>query len=105
MIHGLFRAARSRHPLARLAIGILGVVAVVLFVTVGMFALAALLIVGALLVLVNALRSGPRSAASAGAASTSTAASPDVIEGEFKIVPTAPTQRAPRTASHYETPL
>lgn len=98
MIHGLFRAARSRHPLARLAMGALGVIVVLLFVTVGVFALAALVIGGALLLLVNALRSTPRPRASAGAAAAP-AAAPDVIEGEFKIVAATPTSRDPSTAS------
>ncbi len=100
MVHGLFRAARSRHPLARLAMGVLGVIVVLLFVTVGMFALAALVIGGALLLLVNALRSTPRPRASAGPGAAAPPAAPDVIEGEFKVVSVTPAQRDPSTASH-----
>lgn len=99
MVHGLFRAARSRHPLARLAMGVLGVLVVLLFVTVGVFALAALVIGGAVLLLVNALRSTPRPRAAAGPGAAAPPAA-DVIEGEFKVVSATPAQRDPSTASH-----
>jgi hypothetical protein len=100
MFHGPFRATRPRHPLARLAMSALGVIAVLLFVALGMFALAALAIGGALLLLVNALRSTPRPRAHAGAAASPAPPPPDVIEGEFKIVSGAPAQRDPSTAPH-----
>ncbi len=98
MIHGLFRAARSRHPLARLGLGVLGVIVVLLFVTVGVFALAVLVIGGALLVLVNAVRSTPRSRASAGVAPAAAPTPPDVIEGEFKVVSATPAPHDPQAA-------
>lgn len=100
MVHGLFRAARSRHPLARLAMGVLGVLVVLLFVTVGVFALAALVIGGALLLLVNALRSTSRPRASTDPGATAPPTAPDVIEGEFKVVSATPAPRDPATASH-----
>ena len=98
MVHVLFRAARSRHPLARLAIGVLGILVVALFVTVGMFALGALAIGGALLLLVNALRAPRRPHASAGPGTTTQSTLPGVIEGEFTVVSVKPTARDPSTA-------
>lgn len=87
MVHRLFRMAHSRHPLARAAIAVLGVIVVVLFVTVGVFALAVLIVGGALLLLVNALRSKP------GSPRPVPANTPDVIEGEFKVVSATPAPR------------
>jgi hypothetical protein len=96
MLHGLFRATRMRHPLARLGVSMLTVIAVLLFVALGVFALAALAIGGALLVLVNAVR--PRARTHAGAAASPRPAPPDVIEGEFKVVSGAPAPRDPSLA-------
>lgn len=81
-----FRVFRSRHPLARLATGVLGVVAVLLLVTVGMFALAALAIGGGLFLLVNALRQGGRPMAGTSRPADSAAHAPGVIEGEYTVV-------------------
>lgn len=97
MFHSLFRATRPRHPLARLAMSALGVIAVLLFLALGMFALVALAIGGALLLLVNALRSPPRPHPQTSAAATPPP-QPDVIEGEFKVVSSAPVQRDPSSA-------
>ena len=97
MVQVLFRAARSRNPLARLALGALGLIVIALFVTVGVFALAALVVGGGLLLLVNALRAAPRQAASADSASVAQPAPPDVIEGEFKVVSAMPTARDPQS--------
>ena len=96
MFHGLFRATRTHHPLARLAASVLTVIAVLLFLALGVFALAALAIGGTLLVLVNAVRS--RACAHAGTAASPQPATPDVIEGEFKVVSGAPAQRDPSLA-------
>ncbi len=97
MVHALFRAARSRHPLARLAMGVLGIVVVALFVTVGVFALAALAVGGALLLLVNAMRAPRRPPAAAGPGTATQSTPPGVIEGEFKVVSEPPAARNPST--------
>ena len=99
MIHGLFRAARSRHPLARIAMVVLGVIVALLFLTIGVFALAALVIGGALLMLVNALRSTPRPYRAAGPDAAAPPSSPDVIEGEFKVVSATPAPSNPSTTT------
>ncbi len=98
MVHVLFRAVRSRHPLARLAMGVLGILVVALFVTVGVFALGALAIGGALLLLVNALRAPRRPPASAGPGTPAQPTPPGVIEGEFTVVSVKPAAHEPSTA-------
>lgn len=98
MVHALFRAARSRHPLARLAMGILGVLVVALFVMVGVFALGALAIGGALLLLVNALRKPRRAHASATTGGAAQPTPPGVIEGEFTVLSAKPAAHDPSTA-------
>ena len=98
MFHSLFRATRPRHPLARLAMSALGVIAVLLFLALGMFAMVALAIGGALLLLVNALRLPLRPHPQTSAAATPAPPPPDVIEGEFKVVSGAPVQRDPSSA-------
>lgn len=100
MIHGLLRAVRPRHPLARLAIGVLGVLVVALFVSIGLFALIALTIGGGLLLLVNTLRStSPQRASRSQPRASGVAGSPDIIEGEFKVVSATSAQRDPQTNS------
>jgi len=81
MFHGPFRVFRPRHPLARLAVAVLGVLALVLLVALGTFVLVALLIGGGVFMLVNAFRAARRPTAPRG-----TAPPPGVIEGEFTVV-------------------
>lgn len=76
---------RSRHPLARLLAGVVGVTALLGLITFGLFAAAALVVGGAIVVLVKALRASA-GAAPHGAASTRPAATSErVIEGEFRV--------------------
>ena len=82
MLQATFRTLQSRHPLARFFVGALGVVAVLLVITLGMFALAALAIGGFAFVVINALRGATRSAAQP----AKTPPPPAVIEGEFRVV-------------------
>lgn len=84
--YGPFRAFRPRHPVARFVAGVLGAIAVLLLIALGMFAIAALAIGGGLFLLINALRSPQRPTAAAGAAQR-TPPLPGVIEGEFTVVP------------------
>lgn len=81
MFHGPFRVFRPRHPLARLAAAVLGILAVVLLIALGTFVLVALLVGGGVFMLVNALRTArrPRGA-------PPRAAPAGVIEGEFTVV-------------------
>jgi hypothetical protein len=83
MFHGLFRVSRPRHPLARVLAGVLSVVAVLALVALGAFVLAALVVGGALLMLVNAFRAARRPRADAAAPKPAPAG---VIEGEFTVV-------------------
>ncbi|MET0226937.1 MAG: hypothetical protein ABW187_10880 [Dokdonella sp.] len=85
--YGPFRAFRPRHPIARFVVGLLGMVAVMLLIALGMFAIAALAIGGGLFLLINALRSPRRPTAASGPASRTPPAPPGVIEGEFTVVP------------------
>jgi hypothetical protein len=90
MFHRSLRALRNRHPLARLALGLLGALAALLLVALGLAVLVALAIGGGALLLFNAWRpkrSGPKRAASA-------APPPPrgVIEGEFEVVASAPVE-------------
>ena len=87
---GLFRGLRSRHPLARLVVGVVGLLTLVLLVALGMFAFAALVIGGGLFLLVSALRRPHTLRAQANAAVNATSAPAGVIEGEFTVVPSAP---------------
>lgn len=91
MYLGSFRTFRPRHPLARFATAVLGVIAVLLLVTIGLFAVAALVIGGGVFLLVNALRGKPRPAAPAQASAPRAQPAPSgVIEGEYTIVDSAP---------------
>lgn len=84
----MFQATfRPRNPLVRLLGWLLGILAVAAVLALGMFALAALVVGGALLWLYRALRH-PRKLAEG---STSTAA-PGIIDGEFTVIPTRPGQ-------------
>lgn len=90
---GLLRGMRSRHPLVRLLTGVLGLLAVLLFIALGMFAVVALVIGSGVFLLVNALRSARPAAQPAHAP---VAPMPGVIEGEFTVVPTSPRASQPR---------
>ena len=94
MFHGPFHLFRPRrHPLARLLSGVVGVLAVLTLVALGMFAAAALLVGGALFLLVNALRGArPRAAA---AAATAPPPPTGIIEGEFTVVDEPARTRSP----------
>lgn len=85
MFHGPFRALRPRHPLARLLAGVLSIVAVLALVALGTFVLAALVVGGALLLLVNAFRNARRPRAAAAPAGAPPPP-PGIIEGEFTVV-------------------
>ena len=84
--YGPFRALRPRHPIARFVVGLLGAVAVLLLIALGMFAIAALAIGSGLFLLVNALRSPQRPATAAGTPPRTPPPPPGVIEGEFTVV-------------------
>lgn len=92
MFYGPFRVFRPRNPLARLVTGVLGIVAVLLLVALGMFAIAALAIGGGLFLLINAFRSAQRPATQAGSP-PSPPPPPGVIEGEFTVVPATASRR------------
>lgn len=97
MYLGSFRTFRPRHPLARLATAVLGVIAVLILVTVGLFAVAALVIGGGAFLLINALRGTPRPAASAEAPPQGPRRSPSgVIEGEYTVVQAGPAREPMR---------
>ncbi len=81
MFHGPFRVFRPRHPLARLAVAVLGVLAVVLLIALGTFVLIALLIGGGVFMLVNAFRAARRPDTAPRGTPP-----PGVIEGEFTVV-------------------
>ena len=88
----LFRTFRPRHPLARIAVAVLGVVVVAGFIALSLFAIVALAIGGGLFLLLKALRGTPRPAAAAAAASRGSA--PGVIEGEYVVVQSAPARES-----------
>lgn len=94
MFHASFRTFRPRHPLARLLSGVVGLIAVLLLVTVGMFAFAALVVGGALFMLVNAFRSSRTQRANPAPAPSRTPPPAGVIEGDFTVVSNTRT-RAP----------
>lgn len=91
----LFRTFRPRHPLARFAVAVLGAIAVLVFITLGVFAIAALAVGGGIYLLINALRGTSRPAATAppnrGAAPPS-----GVIEGEYTVVQAGPARESAR---------
>ncbi|HEY6545851.1 MAG TPA: hypothetical protein VIZ64_13210 [Dokdonella sp.] len=81
MFHARFRSVRPRHPLARLLLGLVGVVVALVLVALGVFAVAALAIGGALLLAARSLRTRAQ-----GAESERPATVAGVIEGEFSVV-------------------
>ena len=101
MFYGSFRLFRSRHPAARFAKALIGLVAVFAMIALGMFAVAALAIGGGVFLLLQALRSvaGPARTAPGQTSPGQTpqpqpaTAPPGVIEGEFTVVPAAPVRR------------
>jgi tetrahydromethanopterin S-methyltransferase subunit E len=101
MFHSSFRAFRLQHPLARLLVGIAGLVAAAILVALGLFALVALAIGGGIFVLVRALRSASSSRSRPGSSSAQapSSAPPGVIEGEFTVVPGVPVRDAPAPSS------
>ncbi len=104
MFHGSFRAYRLQHPLARLLVGVIGLVVAALLIAFSVFALIALAVGGAIFMVVRALRSASPASASPGSgtgtASAPAAPSPGVIEGEFTVVPASPSRHAPPASSH-----
>lgn len=81
MFHARFRTFRPRHPLARLLLGVVGVAVALVLVAIGFFAVVALAIGGALLLLARSLRPQPRTARN-----PASPAPTGVIEGEYSIV-------------------
>ena len=76
------RHSRARHPLARLLALVVGAAVLLVVLAFGFFAAVALAIGGAVVVLLNALRTPQRSAHAAPPVQTPAG----VIEGEFKVV-------------------
>ncbi|MEO6689845.1 MAG: hypothetical protein ABIS07_00190 [Dokdonella sp.] len=103
MFPGSFRAYRPQHPLARLLVGVIGLVIAALLIAFSVFAMIALAVGGAIFMLVRALRSSSptsaRTAPGAGTASASAAPSPGVIEGEFTVVPASHSRDMPAASS------
>jgi hypothetical protein len=93
MFHARIRTFRPRHPLARLLLGLVGVAVALVLVAIGFFAVVALAIGGALLLLAKSLRPQPRDPGQ-----PASPAPTGVIEGEYSIVdgPGTPV----RTQSH-----
>ena len=83
---------RTRHPLARLLAAVIGAVVLIAVLAFGLFAAVALIVGGAVVMLVNALRA-PRPAAANTA--TTPPPPPGVIEGEFRVVHDTRTDRQP----------
>jgi hypothetical protein len=75
-LRGLFAPRKPRHPLLRLALGLVGVALLAVLVVVGLFVGVAMLLGGALLRLLGT-RSAPRASA---------AATHRVVDGEYRIV-------------------
>lgn len=82
MYSASFRLFRPRHPLARLAFALLGLVLVVALLALSLFAVAALAIGGGLFLLVGAVRRMLKP----------NAAAPGIIEGEYTVVETTSTR-------------
>lgn len=75
-IRGLFAPRKPRNPLLRLALGLAGVALLALLVVAGVFIGTAMLLGGAMLRLLRP----------AAAQRTRAAASPRVVEGEYRVV-------------------
>ena len=76
---------RSRRPLARLLATVAGLIALLVLLTFGLFAAAALVVGGAVVVLAKALRASAGSAPRGAASTRPAATSERVIEGEFRV--------------------
>jgi hypothetical protein len=76
---------RPRHPVLRLLLGVVGLVALAGVLTVGFFALIAFVFIGAIVAITRALVRSHVDA-SAGARVEPVADIPRVIEGEFVVV-------------------
>jgi hypothetical protein len=77
-LRGLFAPRKPRHPLLRLALGLVGVALLAVLVVVGLFVGIAMLLGGAMLRLLG-MRGAPRA--------PSPATTPQrVVEGEYRIV-------------------
>lgn len=87
-----FRLHRPRHPLARLAFTLLGLVVVVALLALSLFAVAALAIGGLVFLLVSALR---KAMTTPGGQAPPQQAAAGVIEGEYTVVGTAGAPRGP----------
>ncbi|MEO7323595.1 MAG: hypothetical protein ABIW82_02070 [Dokdonella sp.] len=103
MFLGSYRAYRPRHPLARLLVGVIGLLVAALLIAFSVFALVALAVGGTIFMVVRAVRAGsPASASPASGVNTpgaSAAPPPGVIEGEFTVVPVSPSREAPAASS------
>jgi hypothetical protein len=83
--------SRAQHPLVRLLALVVGAAVLLVVLAFGFFAAVALAIGGAVVVLINALRSTPQRATPGAAPAAQ--APPGVIEGEFKVVRETPAHR------------
>ncbi len=97
MFQHSFRIVRLRHPLARLLVGVVGLVVFAVLLAIGVFALAALVVGAGIFMLVRSLRS---TAVPPAAASQPASPTPGVIEGEFTVVADG---GAPESAAHRST--
>jgi len=70
---------RPRHPLSRLALGLIGALLLVGILVLGFFALVAFAFIGGTVALLRALTR-------AGASTPAPARDPHVIEGEFSVI-------------------
>ena len=75
---------RPRHPLARLVLAAVGLVALAVILTVGLVALVAFAVIGGIVAVTRALARTHVAASSA--AQPHAAGDPRVIEGEFVVV-------------------
>jgi hypothetical protein len=82
MFYAALHSLRSRHPLARLAAVVLGIIVVIALLTIGVFVLAVLAVGGAVFALVRALRAPSM----ARPAQQSHNAPAGIIDGEFTVV-------------------
>jgi hypothetical protein len=82
--------SRAQHPLVRLLALVVGAAVLLVVLAFGFFAAVALAIGGAVVVLINALRTPQRATPGAAPAAQTP---PGVIEGEFKIVRETPAHR------------
>jgi len=70
---------RTRHPLSRLLATVIGALALLVLLVFGLFAAGALVVGGAVFLLIKALRAPPQARTKPGAAPE------NVIEGEFTV--------------------